>query len=127
MEKLTFDSGVKSYKVGTGVLRFNPTDPNIYARFLDALDQLSALERTLGTADTGTEAIAALAQADKTVKEILSRVFGPGNDLETVFSGISLLAVGDNGQRLLTNFLAAVEPILSEGVRRCAAAEAAKL
>ena len=126
MEKLTFDTGVKSYRVGAGVLKFNPSDPNIYARFLETLDSLSALEKEL-TKTSGQEAVTALAGADKAIKEKLSYVFGPGNDLEAVFSGVSLLAVGDNGERLITNFLAAVEPILSEGARVCAAAEAAKL
>lgn len=126
MEKLTFDTGVKSYKVGTGVLKFNPTDPNVYARFLETLDSLSELEKTLAKA-SGQEAITALAGADKAIKEKLSYVFGPGNDLEAIFSGVSLLAVGDNGERLITNFLAAIEPVLSAGARACAAAEAAKL
>ena len=126
MEKLTFDTGVKSYKVGTGVLKFNPTDPNIYARFLEMLDSLSAMEESL-TRASGKEAIAALADADKHIKEKLSWVFGGDNDLEAVFSGVSLLAVGANGERLITNFLAAIEPILGAGARQCAAAEAAKL
>ena len=125
MEKLTFDTGVKSYKVGAGVLKFNPTDPNIYARFLETLDSLSSLEETL-TKASGAEAIAALAAADKTIKEKLSYVFS-GNDMEAIFSGVSLLAVGENGERLITNFLAAIEPVLSAGARQCAAAEAAKL
>ena len=126
MEKLTFDTGVKSYKVGAGVLKFNPTDPNIYARFLETLDSLSQLEAEL-TQASGADAIAALAQADKTIKEKLSYVFGGDNDLQAIFSGVSLLAVGANGERLITNFLAAIEPILSAGARQCAAAEAAKL
>lgn len=125
MEKLTFDTGIKSYKVGAGVLKFNPTDPNVYARFLEILDSLSSLEEALNKA-AGSEAIAALAQADQTLKEKLAYVFR-GNDMDAVFSGVSLLAVGDNGQRLITNFLAAMEPILSAGARTCAAAEAAKL
>ena len=126
MEKLNFDSGVKTYKVGTGVLKFNPTDPNVYARFLEVLDGLSGLEAELSQ-HAGADAIAALAQTDKALKSRLSYVFGPGNDLESVFQGVSLLAVGSNGERLITNFLAVMEPILSEGARACAAAEAAKL
>lgn len=126
MEKLSFDSGIRTYRVGAGVLKFNPTDPNVYARFLEALDRLETLEEEL-TAASGGEAVAALARADKTVKDILSRVFGPGNDMDAVFGGVSLLAVGENGERLVTNFLAAVEPVLAEGARRCAAAEAEKL
>lgn len=126
MEKLNFDSGVKTYKVGAGVLKFNPTDPNLYARFLEILDSLSDLEGELSKA-SGADAIAALAQTDKEVKARLSYVFGPDNDLDAVFQGVSLLAVGSNGQRLITNFLAAMEPVLSGGARDCAAAEAAKL
>ncbi len=126
MEKLTFDTGVKSYRVGAGVLKFNPTDPNVYARFLETLDSLSELEAELSKA-SGADAITAMARADQEVKARLSYVFGPGNDLDAVFSGVSLLAVGANGERLITNFLAAIEPILSDGARACAAAEAAKL
>lgn len=120
MEKLIFDSGIKTYKVGAGALKFNPTDPNLYARFLEVLEELSALEQTL---PSGDNAIAALAQTDKEVKARLSYVFGPGNDVDGVFSGVSLLAVGANGERLITNFLGVIEPILSEGARACAAAE----
>ena len=48
MEKLVFDSGVKEYKLGTGgVLRFNPSDPNVYARFMDAMDKIRAVEADL--------------------------------------------------------------------------------
>ena len=31
MEKLSFDTGIREYDVnGNGVLRFNPSDPNVY-------------------------------------------------------------------------------------------------
>lgn len=126
MEKLNFDSGVQSYKVGSGVLKFNPSDPNVYARFLDAMDKFTQLEQELSAAD-GTQALQQMCQADAKVKAILGEVFGRGNDMDAIFSGISLLAVGSNGQLLLTNFLAAVEPILRDGIRRCAAAEAGGL
>jgi hypothetical protein len=128
MENLTFDTGLREYRAGNGVLRFNPSDPNLYARFLDSLEELTALEAELTKAQAtdGVQVLQLLSQADSRAKGILGRVF-PGNDLEAVFAGVSLLAVGDNGQRLLTNFMNALEPILREGVRRCAAAEAAKL
>ena len=48
MEKIQFDSGVRSYRINGGqVLRFNPGDPNLYARFLDSLEELTALEAEL--------------------------------------------------------------------------------
>ena len=127
MEKLTFDSGLRTYRVGGGTLRFNPSDPNLYARFLDALDRLAQLEQTLDTPREASGIIALLSDTDKQVKDILRQVFGPENDLEAVFGGMNLLAVGDNGMRLLTNFMAALEPILTDGARRCARAEAEKL
>ena len=122
MENITFDTGLRSYRVGNGVLRFNPADPNLYARFQQALEGIEALEETLkGEGDT----VSRLADADKKAKALLSQVFG--SDVEEVFGGLSLLAVGENGQLLLTNFLNAIEPILTEGARRCAAAEGARL
>ena len=122
MENITFDTGLRSYRVGNGVLRFNPADPNLYARFQQALEGIETLEETLkGEGDT----VSRLADADKKAKALLSQVFG--SDVEEVFGGLSLLAVGENGQLLLTNFLNAIEPILTEGARRCAAAEGARL
>ena len=40
---------------------------------------------------------------------------------------MNLLAVGGNGQRLLENFLEAIEPVLHAGARRCAQLEAQQL
>ena len=123
MEKLKFDTGVRSYKIGSGVLRFNPADPNLYSRFQKAVAQLEALKINARNEDF----LDALCDADRQVKAILGEVFGPENDMDAIFSGMNLLAVGDNGQRLLANFLAAIEPILSDGARACAAAEVADL
>ena len=48
MEKISFDSGIKSFKInGNGVLRFNPSDPNVYARFLEAGDKMQEVEKAL--------------------------------------------------------------------------------
>lgn len=127
MEKLNFDMGVKRYKVGSGVLSFNPTDPNLYGRFFSCLETLEALENQLSQQPLSGEALVkGLQEADKQVKAALGGVF-PGNDMEAIFQGVSLLAVGTNGQRLLTNFLAALEPILRAGALSCARAEAEKL
>ena len=127
MEKLNFDTGLRTYRVGGGTLRFNPTDPNLYARFLDALDSLTQLEANLPRTSDGPGTIELLRTTDTQVKAILQGVFGPENDLTPVFGDLNLLAVGENGQRLLTNFMAALEPILTDGALRCARAEAEKL
>lgn len=120
MEKLTFDNGMKSYRInGGGVLRFNPADPNVYARFLEGTQALQAMEAEV-SAGEGLSAVAALAEADKKMKQVLNGIFGAQNDFETLLEGVNLLAVADNGERVVTNLFAALEPILSEGARRCA-------
>ena len=115
MTDISFDTGVKSYRIGSGVLKFNPSDPNLYCRFLEAVEELAKLE---GDFDGG--GIGALQALDRQVKAVLQGVFGPDNDLEAVFGGVNLLAVGENGHRLLENFVSALEPILKEGALRCA-------
>ena len=127
MEKISFDSGVKSYKInGAGVLRFNPGDPNVYARFLEAADKLQDVEnalveeaKKLPEAD-GAGVVQLLARADKKMKQVLSWVFGEENDFDKILGGVNLLAVADNGQRVVTNLLAALQPVLVEGAERCA-------
>ena len=47
MQKLNFDLGLKEYEIGGGVLRFNPGDPNVYARFAEAGKRLTAVEKKL--------------------------------------------------------------------------------
>ena len=128
MEKISFDSGVKSYKInGTGVLRFNPGDPNVYARFLEAADKLQNVEnalveeaKKLSEAD-GAGVVQLLNRADKEMKQVLSWVFGKDNDFDKILGGVNLLAVADNGQRVVTNLLEALQPILVAGAERCAA------
>ena len=132
MEKLIFDTGIKEYKInGTGVLRFNPSDPNVYARFLDAMDKIRAVEeklvsraKELETAedrqDSGAAALRLMAEADRETKDILAQVFGMGNDFDKILGGVNLLAVAGNGERVITNLLSALQPIMVEGAENCA-------
>ena len=123
METLIFDTGIKSYRVGGGVLAFNPADPNLYTRFLDCLSDLEALEAAVsGEGDL----LARIRTADNQAKAALSKVF-PGADWEAIFQGVSLLAVGSNGSSVLANFLAALEPVLRAGALAAARAEAEAL
>ena len=127
MEKISFDSGIKRYKInGAGVLCFNPGDPNVYARFLEAADKLQDVEnalaeeaKKLSQAD-GAGVVQLLNRADKEMKQVLGWVFGESNDFDKILGGVNLLAVADNGQRVVTNFLEALQPILVEGAERCA-------
>ena len=127
MEKIVFDSGVKSYKInGGGLLRFNPGDPNVYARFLEAADKLQDVEKALveeakklPEAD-GAGVVQLLSRADKEMKQVLSWVFGEENDFDKILGGVNLLAVADNGHRVVTNLLEALQPVLVAGAERCA-------
>ncbi len=128
MENIQFDSGVKEYKVNDqGVLRFNPGDPNLYARFLEAAEKIKAMEEELaarmqqseGQKD-GAEAVRAIAEADKQMKEVLGWVFGAGNDMDEILGGVNLLAVAGNGERVVTNLFGVLQPILVAGAESCA-------
>ena len=130
MEKIQFDSGIRSYRInGGGILRFNPGDPNLYARFLDAVDKLRAVEQELTRQAEnvqGAEIVKLMTQADEKMKDILNWVFGADNDFRQLLNGVNLLAVADNGERVVTNLFAALEPVLVEGAKRCADEQAAK-
>ena len=122
MEKITFDAGVKSYRInGGGILKFNPADPNLYQRFMDAVEKIKALEKELQ--QTQGEPLEQLCKADQQVKQTLSWVFGNGNDFDALLGGVNLLAVASNGQRVITNLLQALLPVLTEGAQLCAGAQ----
>lgn len=125
MEKIIFDGGLKQYEVGGGVLSFNPSDPNVYARFMDATDKLRAIEDKLidkaKVANGSGEAVLQLfREADMEAKKVLCWVFGEQNDFDKILNGANLLAVGTNGERILTNFLQALLPVINSGAEACA-------
>ncbi len=123
MEKIQIDNGIREYRInGDGVLRFNPADPNLYMRFLDAAEMLQKIEESmLGSAgENGERTVHLMAQADREMKQVLSRVFGEENDFHKLLGGVNLLAVANNGERVVTNLFAALQPILAQGAQRCA-------
>lgn len=132
MEKIQFDSGLRSYRINGGeVLRFNPCDPNLYSRFLESVERLKAVEQELtelAAPETarGEDIVKLMGQADEKMKGILNWVFGGTNDFHKILNGVNLLAVAENGERVVTNLFAALEPVLVEGAKRCAGQEAAK-
>ena len=132
MEKIQFDSGLRSYRINGGqVLRFNPGDPNLYARFLESVEKLKAVEEDLirqaeEEKNEGEQILMLLTQADGKMKEILNWVFGGDNDFHKILSGINLLAVAENGERVVTNLFGALEPVLVEGAKCCASQQAAQ-
>lgn len=128
MKKLSIDLGVEEFEVDNGkVLRFNPADLNLFNRFLAAKEDILAVEakmvekaETIGDEMDGETVIRLIAEADAEMKQILNRVFGGGNDFDDIFSGVNLLAVGNNGERIVTNFIAAIAPVLEEGAKKAA-------
>ncbi len=124
MENIQFDRGIKAYQIQDGgILRFNPSDPNVYGRFLEAADKIADLEEELVSQASHTQneqdaAVRLMLQADEKIKQILNWVFGHGNDFDQILGGVNLMAIADNGEQVVTNLLAALEPILVEGAQR---------
>lgn len=129
MEKIVFDSGIKEYEINNnGVLRFNPSDPNVYARFYDVAEQIQQIERDLiakgeslnNDENDGEAVVRFMQEADKRVKELLGQVFGSGNDFDKLLGGVNLLAVAGNGERVVTNLVQALMPVIEQGAKKCA-------
>lgn len=139
MEQLIFDSGIKEYQInGKGVLRFNPSDPNVYARFMELIPKIHAIEeqmnkkaakidRNSGTA--GEETLRIMRETDKRIKAVLNEVFGEDNDFDKILEGVNLMAVASNKKRVVSNLMEALQPIMEEGAQACVRSEvdAAKL
>lgn len=127
MQKLNFDLGIKEFEIGGGVLRFNPGDPNVYSRFVAAADKMTEIEQRLTAKakefegqKAGEAMLQLMNEADKETKDLLAWIFGAQNDFEAIFCGANILGVGSNGERIITNFIHAVRPILEKGARNCA-------
>ena len=126
MNKITFDTGIHEFEVnGNGVLRFNPSDPNLYNRFLDATEDIKGIEKELEAkaqsyeADENGEGILRIMrEADSRVKVRLHDVFGHENDFDKLLGGVNVLAMTKSGSRVITNLLGAITPIISEGAER---------
>lgn len=106
---MELDLGMEVFTLPGGELRFNPADPALYSR----LEQLEEKLAGLPTDDPQ--------ELDRQAKAVLDWVFGAGNDVDKALGGVSLFAVGANGQPVLLNLLEALAPVLQEGIERCAA------
>lgn len=127
MEKIIFDSGIRQYKLGEyGVLKFHPGDPNLYARFMEAVEKMKDIEQELAqqakspeSEDSGTVVVKLLQDADTKMKQTLNWVFGHDTDFDKLLGGVNLLAVASNGERVVTNLFNALQPILLSGAQSC--------
>lgn len=139
MEQLIFDTGVKEYQLPGGVLRFNPSDPNVYARFIESMEKIKSVEQQMAAkakiaadkkdGDVGEESLLIMRETDQKFKTILNDVFGHGNDFDKLLEGVNLMAVASNNERVIVNLLNALQPIMEAGVNTCVDTEvgAAKL
>ena len=127
MEALKLNTGIREFKINDrGVLRFNPSDPSVYSRFMDVKEKIQALEEKMvedtkklnseSSDNHGALVLKILTDTDQEIKRILSDVFGRENDFDQMLDGVNLLAVGTNGERVVTNLLNAITPILQEGI-----------
>lgn len=132
MKKIQFDSGIQEFRVnGRGILRFHPGDPNVYARFLEADSKIQRIAEKLageakGEQSDGMDTVLLMEKADREMKQVLNWVFGEENDFDKLLGGVNLLAVATNGEQVITNLLAALEPVLVDGAQKCADAQAAQ-
>lgn len=127
-EKLTLDDGVLELEINeNGVLRFNPSDPNVYQRFLTLARELPELESKYtqeleSTKEPDNELARAEGALDKMrafdadIKGRLGEVFGRENDFDALLGGVNLMAVGRNGERVVTNLLRALTPYIEGGI-----------
>lgn len=133
MDKLIFDTGIKEYEVnGKAILRFNPTDQNVYARFCEFYNEIVDLIKPYDEAvekfqkenqgagiELDEKGFAKAAQlmevsrkTDINIKERLTYVFGDENDFEAMFGGVNIAAATDSGDTVIENFLEAILPLV---------------
>lgn len=128
---LVIDTGLKEFDInGRHTLRFNPSDPGVYNRFTEVSEDIEKIENEMITelsafqteadnvneASAGKTVLAIMKKADKAVKEKLRYVFGEQNDFDEILDGVSLMAVTTNGERVITNLLTALTPVIAEGL-----------
>ena len=139
MEKLNISVGIKQYQLvdGGAPLSFNPGDPNVYARYMEIVPKIKAVEQEMAgrakavdvnAADAGEQALKIMRETDTRMKRLLDQIFGENNDFDKILCGVNLMAVTENG-RVISNVLEALTPIMNAGAKSCVESEvsAAKL
>lgn len=124
--ELCIDRGLKSYEIkdadGTplGVIRFNPRDLGIVTRAEEARRSLLALTKQ---APQGIDDVLRIEQA---LRDTFDKVFGSSVS-EVLFSGISPLAVCEDGRLLWEAVLDALLPMVREQLQQAAADSQARM
>lgn len=139
MEKLNISVGIKQYQLvdGGAPLSFNPGDPNVYARYMEIVPKIKAVEQEMAgkakavdsnAPDAGEQALKIMRETDVRMKRLLDQIFGEENDFDKILRGVNLMAVTEKG-RVISNVLDALTPIMNDGAKSCVQSEvsAAKL
>lgn len=130
MKQIFIDNGLEEYQLteGGALLRFNPKDQNIYARFLESVDKIKTVEKEMAAmsngidrskTDAGEKTLMIMRETDRRMKDILNQVFGHDNDFDAILCGVNLMAVGSNGKRLIENLMEVLLPIMEDGAKAC--------
>ena len=136
MQNLYIDTGIQEFQINdNGVLRFNPSDPNVYNRFFGITEEVGKIDEEMAKEISelpegdGEGALKALQRADAKAKALLNEVFGLDNDFNQILSGVNIMAAGINGKRVIVNLFETLTPIFRDGAKKCADAklESAKL
>ena len=140
MEKLNIDLGIKSYQFveGGALLVFNPSDPNVYARYMNAMDEIKAVEQEMAAkanaivaendsveaqAEAGAKSLQIMEETDRRIKTILNGIFGGENNFDSILMGVNLMAVTEGGDRVINSLLEALAPIMENGAKACVETE----
>lgn len=127
MEKLIFGTGLKRYEVNDNgaIFSFNPTDINLYARFLKMRDEIIKIgedvekkgdEINLSDENNAESFALMLADADDRAKRALTECFGSANDFNHIFDGANIFSPSATGNWLVTEFIMAITPVVEKEV-----------
>lgn len=136
MEKLNISVGIKRYQLVEGgePLSFNPADPNVYARYMEMVPRIKAVEQEMAgkaktidanAANAGEQTLQIMRETDLRMKQILNEIFGKENDFDQILCGVNLMAVTEGGNRVINNVLEALTPIMNDGAKSCVNTEVA--
>ena len=130
MQNLHIDTGIQEFQINdSGVLRFNPSDPNVYNRFFGITEKVGKIDEEMAKEISelpegdGEGALKALQSADAKAKALLNEVFGLDNDFNQILGGVNIMAAGINGKRVIVNLFEALTPIVRDGAKKCADAK----
>ena len=136
MEKLNISVGIKRYQLVEGgePLSFNPADPNVYARYMEMIPRIKAVEQEMArkaktidanAANAGEQTLQIMRETDLRMKQILNEIFGKENDFDQILCGVNLMAVTEGGNRVINNVLEALTPVMNDGAKSCVNTEVA--